>query len=150
MPSLSRRPLAIGSEAEEGSSTLINEQEQRQQVCPPGQTPPLVGRSSSHYGGCMSRNDYHSELRNYFYSAGIPTIFDALSTALLQEKPEEPVDFILSWFRRERERVLTNAEEKICVIVTMDPGVAMTVVKMKAEHLRRCRCRKHNCHFNQK
>ncbi|KAF8279925.1 hypothetical protein BCY84_19603 [Trypanosoma cruzi cruzi] len=112
MPSLSRRPLAIGSEAEEGSSTLINEQEQRQQVCPPGQTPPLVGRSSSHYGGCMSRNDYHSELRNYFYSAGIPTIFDALSTALLQEKPEEPVDFILSWFRRERERVLTNAEEK--------------------------------------
>ncbi|RNF06940.1 hypothetical protein TraAM80_03770 [Trypanosoma rangeli] len=109
MPSLSPRPLVVGNEAGEGNQTLAKEKEPRQQAGSFGQTPGLVDRNSGNSDGSSS-NEFHVDFRNYLYTSGIPAIFDALSGALLREKPDKPVQFILSWLRAERERALAQAE----------------------------------------
>ncbi|RNE99692.1 uncharacterized protein Tco025E_08953 [Trypanosoma conorhini] len=110
MPSLSPRPLAVGTEAGEGQQARLNGKEQRRQTGPSGQAPELVDRNSSSSGGGGGSTNYYTDLRNYFYTAGIPAIFDALSEALLREQPDKPVAFILSWLRTERERAQAQAD----------------------------------------
>ncbi|ESL07102.1 hypothetical protein TRSC58_05215 [Trypanosoma rangeli SC58] len=109
MSPLSLSPLVVGDEAGEGKQTLANEKEPRQQAGSSGQTTGRVDRNSENSGGDCN-NDSHVDFRNYLCTSGIPAIFDALSGALLREKPDKPVPFILSWLRAERERALAQAE----------------------------------------
>ncbi|SCU70986.1 uncharacterized protein TEOVI_000256600 [Trypanosoma equiperdum] len=40
----------------------------------------------------------------------IPLLFDKLTATLLQERPDAPLDFIISWMRLERARVLNGSD----------------------------------------
>ncbi|KAH8608241.1 Dpy 30 motif [Trypanosoma vivax] len=41
---------------------------------------------------------------DYLQENNVPALFDRLTAVLLEDKPENPVDFILTWLRNERLR----------------------------------------------
>nr|CCC93567.1 conserved hypothetical protein [Trypanosoma congolense IL3000] len=109
-------PLSQGACVRGGDVNVVTGQHEKNVPCGPlGEAlVSTVSRSDVSRGGEMvSRNGKQAakdmSLSEYLQHYEIPGILDRLTHSLLEEKPDVPVDFILSWLKRERAQLLSEA-----------------------------------------